>query len=407
MAPSYANLYMGKIETELLKEFEEESGLKPTLWLRFLDDIFIVWPHGPEKLKEFIDFMQKFGERQRMKTKLKFTFETGSSVPFLDTMVSIDGNKLKTALYSKPTDAHLYLRSDSCHPKSCTKGLVKGEMLRARRICTKEADFIEAADKMKGHFMRRGFEQSAIERTIGEVLSMPREDALTYKKKESNIRVPCVLTYHPRLRMMGKVLQKNFKLLQSNERLEKAFPEPPMIAFKRLKNLRDILVHTGSRPVQQGVKTCHDKRCKCCKNLQEKSEFEVNGKKHCVKNGGTCDTENIIYGLRCKLCDKWYIGESSLRLRSRLNGHRAATVRLGEGKLLNTQMNDTGAAEHFVQEGHNFEQDLELYLLESGKWKSAVERKKRESYYICKYSTLEPAGLNKTAGLMSQFYGKI
>ena len=124
-------------------------------------------------------------------------------------------------------------------------------------------------------------------------------------------------------------------------------------------------------------------------------------------NGCSCDTENVIYGLRCKLCNKWYVGESSLQLRSRLNGHRAATVRLKEGKLLNTQMNDTGAAEHFVKEDHDFERELEMFVLESGKWRSAVERKKRESYYICKFSTLEPLGLNKTAGMMGQFYGSI
>ena len=47
-----------------------------------------------------------------------------------------------------------------------------------------------------------------------------------------------------------------------------------------------------------------------------------------------------------------------------------------------TQLNDTGAAEHFVQEGHNFDQHLELFVLESGNWRSAAERKKRESYYI-------------------------
>ena len=183
MAPSYANIFMGKIESALLREYEE-TGLRPTLWLRFLDDIFFVWPHGPEKLQEFIEFMQKFGERRKLRTKLKFTYETGSSVPFLDTLVSIDGSKLKTTLYSKPTDAHLYLRSDSCHPKSCTKGLVKGELLRARRICTKEEDFIEAANKMKSYFMQRGFDQQAVEATISEVLTKSREEALVYKKKE-------------------------------------------------------------------------------------------------------------------------------------------------------------------------------------------------------------------------------
>ena len=70
-------------------------------------------------------------------------------------------------------------------------------------------------------------------------------------------------------------------------------------------------------------------------------------------------------------------------------------------------MNDTGAAEHFAKEDHDFERDLEVFVLESGKWRSAVERKKRESYYICKFSTLEPSGLNKTAGMMGQFYGSI
>ena len=407
MAPSYANIFMGKVESEMLQEYEVNTGLKPTLWLRFLDDIFFVWPYGPEKLNEFIEFMQGFGERNNMRTKLKFTFETGTSVPFLDTLVSIDGRKLKTTLYSKPTDAHLYLRSDSCHPKACTKGLVKGELLRARRICTKEQDFMEAAERMKGYFIQRGFDQPSIEETIGEVLKKPREEALVYKRKESNERVPFVLTYHPRLRMMGKILHRNYKLLQSNERLKKAFPEPPMVAFKRLKNLRDMLVHTGPRAINQGVGSCSDKRCKCCKHLQGTTEFEINGKKHCVKNGGSCDTENVIYGLRCKQCDQWYIGESSLQLRGRLNGHRAATVRLKEGKLLNSQMNDTGAAEHFIKEGHDFERDLELYMLESGNWRSAAERKKRESYYICKFATLEPAGLNKTSGIMGQFYGKI
>ena len=408
MAPSYANIYMGRIEKEILAEYERKTGLRPTVWLRFLDDIFMVWPHGSEKLQDFIEFMQQFGESKNMRTNLKFTFETGSSVPFLDTMVSIDGRRLKTTLFSKPTDAHLYLRSDSCHPPSCTKGLVKGELLRARRICTKDSDFKEAASRMKGYFIQRGFNQEAVEEKIAEVLETPRNEALTYRKKEVQNRVPCVLTYHPRLKAMGKILHKHFKLLQSNERLKRAFPEAPMVAFKRLQNLRDVLVHTGVRKQPEGVKRCSDKRCKCCNHLQESTEFEVNGRKHKVTKGGSCDTENVIYGLRCKQCNIWYIGESSLRLRSRLNGHRAATVRLLEGKALNSQMNDTGAAEHFSNtDGHDFDRDMEVSLLESGNWRTALERKKRESYYICKYATLEPAGMNKAAGVLGSFYGNI
>ena len=70
-------------------------------------------------------------------------------------------------------------------------------------------------------------------------------------------------------------------------------------------------------------------------------------------------------------------------------------------------MNDTGAAEHFSQNGHDFDKDVEVSLLESGTWKTAAERKGRESYYICKYATLEPAGMNKAAGTYGSFYGNI
>ena len=62
-------------------------------------------------------------------------------------------------------------------------------------------------------------------------------------------------------------------------------------------------------------------------------------------------------------------------------------------KKLNTQMNDTGAAEHFSKEGHEFDKDAEVYILESGDWGSEVERRKRESFYVCKYATLEPTGI--------------
>ena len=44
MAPNYAIIFMHKIETELL----QKSTLQPTFFKRFIDDIFLIWPHGEE-----------------------------------------------------------------------------------------------------------------------------------------------------------------------------------------------------------------------------------------------------------------------------------------------------------------------------------------------------------------------
>ena len=409
MAPGYANTFMAKIERELLRQYELETGLKPVIWLRFLDDVFFLWTHGDAELKKFMDFMNCFGEKNGMRTDLKFTFESGKSVPFLDTMVSINGNSLKTTLYSKETDAHLYLRKSSCHPPSCTKGIVKGELLRVRRICTLDEDFKKSAQKIMGYFSERGFKKEEMVSTYNEVLGMERDSVLEYKNRKKSERVPYVITFHPRLRSLGSVMRRHFYLLQTNDRLRKVFEEPPMIAFRRLKNLKDLLVRSspskGEREEQEVAK-CKATRCKCCSHLQEMSKFSIKDKEHNVRFGGTCKSTNLIYGGRCSKCDQWYVGETSMKLHERLNQHRYSTAKVKRGGLLD-KSNDTGLAEHFAQDDHNFDEDLELYIFEKGKWKTPMERKLKESYYICRHSTQEPDGMNKNAGLLGDLYEKV
>ena len=56
MARAYASLFMGKFEMNFMKICSE----KPTLWLRFLDDIFMVWTHSLNKLHKFIKCLNNF-----------------------------------------------------------------------------------------------------------------------------------------------------------------------------------------------------------------------------------------------------------------------------------------------------------------------------------------------------------
>ena len=69
--------------------------------------------------------------------------------------------------------------------------------------------------------------------------------------------------------------------------------------------------------------------------------------------------------------------------------------------------NDTGLSEHFAVEGHSFEEDAALHILEAGNWRNAEERRCKESFYIIKYSSLEPSGMNKKAGSMADLYERV
>ena len=79
-APPYSILFMAELEEEILRK----AKFKPYLWWRYIDEIFFLWEHGEEKLKSFIDKINK------MHPTTKFTADwSKTSIIFLDVTVSI------------------------------------------------------------------------------------------------------------------------------------------------------------------------------------------------------------------------------------------------------------------------------------------------------------------------------
>ena len=108
MAPAFANLFMGEFERKALEGYV----YKPFLWLRYTDDILMVWTHGNEKLESFIAYLNS------IHPTIKFTSERSTtSIPFLDVKILLEKGKIQTDLYCKPTNKHQYLLvHSSSHP---------------------------------------------------------------------------------------------------------------------------------------------------------------------------------------------------------------------------------------------------------------------------------------------------
>ena len=62
-------------------------------------------------------------------------------------------------------------------------------------------------------------------------------------KKNQSDRVPLVLTYSKLLPDVRTILRKHQATLHKSERMREVFDKPPLLAFRRDKNLCDILVH--------------------------------------------------------------------------------------------------------------------------------------------------------------------
>ena len=120
MAPSYANLFMGKLE----RKFLQTQNKIPQVWWRYIDNIFASRDHGKPSLTVFIDNIH------RHYPTIKFTASwSAEEVSFLDTIVYLTNGKIGTDLHVKPTGTHQYLRMDSCHPQHCKSSIPYSQVL--------------------------------------------------------------------------------------------------------------------------------------------------------------------------------------------------------------------------------------------------------------------------------------
>ena len=117
MAPDYANSFMDNFEQNLLRDYSQKTVLSPLIWFRFIDDIFFIWTGNKNSLDNFIFFTQNWSKSKNIKPKIKFKIHLSTNeVHFLDVTVSLKHERLRTALFTKPTGSHFCLNASSYHP---------------------------------------------------------------------------------------------------------------------------------------------------------------------------------------------------------------------------------------------------------------------------------------------------
>jgi hypothetical protein len=85
-----------------MEDFEKKTVEPATHKLTYLDDTFVIWPDGQEKLAEFLNHLSG------LHNNIQFTMEKGGHLPFLDIDVynKTDGS-LSHKVYRKPTPTSL------------------------------------------------------------------------------------------------------------------------------------------------------------------------------------------------------------------------------------------------------------------------------------------------------------
>jgi hypothetical protein len=129
MAPSYANIFMGKLEKLIIQSAPYKPNFLVSFYRRRCHEV----DESEENLNRFFD------HANYVHPSIRFIHETSrNNISFLDTYTTCDNGIMSTDIYSKPTDTHQYLSPQSCHPNHCTKSIPYSQALRIKRICFNE-----------------------------------------------------------------------------------------------------------------------------------------------------------------------------------------------------------------------------------------------------------------------------
>jgi hypothetical protein len=88
-----SNIFVEHFEKLVLGPAQQE----PSLRLRYVDDIFVVWPHGPERLQNLLRHLSS------LEPSIQFTMEreSDSATVLLDVLVIRKETTLATKVYRK------------------------------------------------------------------------------------------------------------------------------------------------------------------------------------------------------------------------------------------------------------------------------------------------------------------
>ena len=243
VATNFANVYMGRFEENFVYKTEWSNYV--IIWVRFIDDIFLIWKGDIDSLTEFIDHLNNAAP------SIKFTHEISTnSVNFLDTTVLKDrqGN-ISTDVYQKPTDTHPYLHWTSAHPPHLKQSIPYSQALRLRRICSSTDTLKKRIAEYADFFVACGYQRTKVLREMEKVLTMTQEEFLQTRERESTDRIPLVTTFNPHTTFIAEIARRNWNFLQSKERLAHIFNKPPLVAYRRPISPRDRLVSTKFKTV--------------------------------------------------------------------------------------------------------------------------------------------------------------
>jgi len=200
LSPVIANFFMEDFE----KKTTEQATHKPVCWFRYVGDTFVIWPHGQEKLTEYLNHING------LHNKIQFTMEIEEGhLPFLDIDIyrKTDAS-LGHKVYWKPTHTNLYLHHNTHHHPANKQSILTSLIHRDKVLCDQDS----LAQELE--FLTTVFKDNAYSpQQIRRAMKPATRTAKTNDKPTATAYIPYTQTTYGRLsRMLAKHNMKSVAL---------------------------------------------------------------------------------------------------------------------------------------------------------------------------------------------------
>uniref|UniRef100_A0A1A8PCG2 Helix-turn-helix domain-containing protein n=1 Tax=Nothobranchius pienaari TaxID=704102 RepID=A0A1A8PCG2_9TELE len=245
-------------------------------------------------------------------------------------------------------DSHALLHKHSFHPPHTFRGIVRAQLLRFRRICSRADDFHEATGTLFAVLRKRGYSRSFLRRILKDLNTQPRTS-------DQSPIVPLTSFFSSHAKRAHHTIKMNFQTVMANTRIS---DHKVISAYMKNPNLKGILVKA-----KLNSKTTPSHNQPVIKGYKSKTGF-------CTQKGLNHTSRNCVYCIQCKKCNQ-HVGETGNTLRTRLYGH-IHNIRHARGP-------ETALVRHFRAHGLT---NLTISPLESRVGWSTGQRRHAEQQWI-------------------------
>ena len=237
LGPLFANFYMSYLENSVLSNTDN----KPTIYARYVDDIFL----QIQSIEELQNLKAKFENN----SVLKFTFELNENnkLPFLDTLIDTSDNTFHTKVYHKPTDSGHCLNAESECCEKYKNSVISNYLNRAYKISQNWQDFHTEINHMKQVLINNNYSNSTIDRKIEQFInnkltSNNNNNPATPKTK---IKLYYHSQFHPNYKIDERIMKE---IVNDNVKCTDQQTEIDLIIYYKNKKTHNLIMKNNSAP---------------------------------------------------------------------------------------------------------------------------------------------------------------